>query len=149
MILYGQILNGKFTPLPNLVGSFLELTKSLEGERVSVEFKKESKKRSTLQNSYAHAVIFPHWSEFVKARFGYGLTSEEAKQHVKSRFLTYEIINHKGNKLTFTKDTSKLSVEEFSDFIEKINAFLLEWDYSEIPAPFWKEDESILKDEHK
>ena len=147
MILYGQILNGKFTPLPNLVGSFLELTKSLEGERVSVEFKKESKKRSIRQNSFFHSVAIPHWIKFIKHYSGITLNSEESKQHIKTKFLTYTKINEKGDKLKFTKDTSKLSVEEFIEFFDAINSHLNQWDFELLPLPFWPSDGDILKEE--
>ena len=66
------------------------------------------KRRSLSQNAYFHGVIIPIYAH----NFGY--YAHEAKDLLKSLFLSYEKNNH-----TFSRQTSELTTTEFEDFCRK------------------------------
>lgn len=79
-------------------------------------------KRSTQQNAYLHAVLFP---EYMKGwqNIGYDEinTPEIAKQIAKRRHLTKQIVNQEtGEMLEYIQDTSDLSKQECAIFIDSV-----------------------------
>ena len=77
-----------------------------------LEIKPYKSQRSNSQNRYFHGVVC--------ALFGleFGLTTEEAKEVLKCKFLQYE---KKGK--VFTKSTADLDTKEFEDFLTKCRMF--------------------------
>ena len=76
-----------------------------QGKRV---FIKASMPRTISQNDYFHGIICPIFA------ISFGLTKAEAKQIFKNEFLTYDKLGKE-----FTKSTSELNKDEFSNFIDE------------------------------
>lgn len=114
---------------------------SLEGShRISIT--KERKRRSDGQNKYFHAVVV---GEFVKwcREQGNPWSEEEAKDHLKRRFLTKSWVDEKtGEIFEATAKTSQLTTVEFMDFIDLCRAWILDFCGIDVepPNPYYKRE---------
>ena len=105
-----------------------DLSKSFEKEQFSVKAKylakkgslveltEKKKKRSLNQNAYLHVLFGIFGLEF-------GLTTDEAKQVIKERFLGYK---KEGIGRGFVRETSRLSKDEMITFIDQFKRFAAE-----------------------
>ena len=87
-----------------------------------------SKKRTLPQNAYIHGVLIP---EFKKALNDVGYdevkTNEQAKQLIKSMFLTKETVNKEtGEMLKYVQDTHNLTTVELNILIDEVIKFAAE-----------------------
>lgn len=84
-------------------------------------------KRSSQSNRYIHGVLFPAFMEALNEA-GYRIqTVDEAKEICKALFLKKTVLNEDtGEVLEFVKNTSELTKEEMSIFIEDAARWLSE-----------------------
>ena len=83
--------------------------------------------RSIQQNSFLHAIFAAMWEEI-------WYPMEFMKETLKQQFL-YDEIESNGVTLKRVKSTAKLTKKEFSDFIENIKEYAIEYIGMDIPDP--------------
>ena len=81
---------------------------------ISVEIKNEIPRRSDKQMRYLWGVVYPIISEYT------GDTAEEVHALMKTLFAPVKIYEHKGIEVEVPKSTKTMTIQECSDFIEKI-----------------------------
>ena len=89
------------------------------------------------QRGYLHASIIPHYIK-IQNELGSIITPEDAKEDLKKRFLGYKITEFsdkegKKHKVKVLRSTESLSKEEYSEFIDKVCNWFI--DYFGMPAP--------------
>lgn len=100
-----------------------------EGKNVQMTLRKEGKPRSLSQNRYYHGVLVKMISEET------GHDTEEIHEILKSKFLPHQFVKFGSEDIEVVKSTTRLSTEEFGDYIERIRAFAaMELNLS-IPSP--------------
>ena len=109
-ILYGQVKDGKLKL--DAPQSYLVELSRLEGQRIELTIRKERHVRSLSQNKYYWGVII----EILSGHFGYD--KEEMHEELKGKF------NPKPSKIDYDKtygaSTTKMSVAEFTNYIDEI-----------------------------
>ncbi len=131
-------------PDQSRIGAYNKFVKKHAGKAVYVEILPPTKKRSNNQNAFLHSVVLPHWASFL-AHLGYTkndtgehLDSDNTKHHLKLTFLSHESISKTtGKKIVLTKATSKLTSEEFSNFLDEINRLLVDQNFAPLPVPYY------------
>ena len=124
----GLVVKGKFKPDDSL--SFKLSFCKLEGKRVCVSVKRESKKRSSSQNSYYWSVIIDLISEWT------GYTAEETHEMLKWMFLRKQ----RDGLPDTVRSTTELTTVEMEEYHEHIRQWAcLQWKDSDkggyIPLP--------------
>ena len=119
-------LRAKFTAL------YEQAKHLIEGGSIDVEVKKHVHKRSTEQNNYYHLIC----SEIAKFLDEAGLSYGEYKIPY-----TGDLLHELNKKLFDVKTTTKLSKEEFCDYMTRVIQFWQEktnweWMPSELPASY-------------
>ena len=121
--------NWKFKPesdahLKNIFGSFQI------GDRVQLEVKKFTKKRSNKQNAFYFGYVVPTFYNYLKELGGY--TGVNCPYDVHENILALQFLRSvKLNPVTgieyeFTKSTTELSTIEFNEFVENCIAWIAE-----------------------
>ena len=96
-----------------------DILKSLTGIRL-VKIEKYSKKRSSPQNRYYHAVVLKYLSEVT------GYSVEEMHEVCKLKFMPYERVNRAtGEVQTFGKSTTGLNTAEFEEYLDNIRIWAI------------------------
>jgi hypothetical protein len=102
---------------PVQVGRWQGFLSRFRGRNVEVTVAPERKQRSHSQNAYFHGIVVPciaAWS---------GMSLEETKTALKWRFLKRTVVLPTGEEVEYTPSTAKLTVEEFSKFLEECIAW--------------------------
>ncbi len=135
-------------PDQSRIGAYNKFVKKHAGKAVYVEILPPTKKRSSEQNRYLHAVAIPHWAKFLAYRgytqdeYGTPLSDEKTKSQLKETFLSfYEVSKTTGKKTKLVKDTRNLTSKEFSTFLNDINLFLVDQNFAPLPEPYYTGDE--------
>jgi hypothetical protein len=129
-----RIEGGKFTR-PDLVkGLFLRAYRLYEGDRVEVRIVPQPRKRSLKQNAYYWGVVVPCVQECLAA-IGTLCERETVHEFLKLKFLNRDtILDPETEKfIPVSGSTAKLSKDDFSDYIEKIREWTLEYLGAHIP----------------
>jgi len=95
------------------------------GKKIAVTLSPRGKYRSTNENAYAHAVVFPMIGEEM------GCEPNEAKDAMKWEFLKYQLECGAWT----TKQTSSLSTTEFEDFLSKCRTLASQMFSCYVPLP--------------
>lgn len=116
---YGKVVERKFHPEDKQDMS--EYIASLDGKLVVVEIDTVRNKRSSQQNRY-------YWLILGMIAEHTGHTSEELHEYFKLKFLPkqFEMINKstgESEEVTIPKTTTKLSIQEFADYVTQIESF--------------------------
>lgn len=119
----GEIINGKLQLDEQF--KFELYIGTLSSKRVEVIVKKWRKTRSNQQNKLYWGVILKTISDYT------GESIDDLHQHFKNKFLRY---TGKSGKLNSCKSTTKLSTDEFSQYIERIIEWAASFDLI-IPLP--------------
>jgi hypothetical protein len=124
----GLVVNGKFVADDSLAYSLAYAR--LEGKRVCVSVKRESKKRSSNQNAYYHGVIIQLIGEWT------GYTAEETHEMLKWMFLRKQ----RDGLPDTVRSTTSLTTVEMEEYHEHIRQWAcLQWKDSDkggyIPLP--------------
>jgi len=120
----------------NVSKMIAHILSKFEGKRVIITIEKLSSKRSSQQNRLLHMHIGILAKEF-------GFTLEEMKSALKTKFLiTDKVCEKTGEIMQYIKDTSALSKDEFSEFIERVIQFGAEYGVI-LPLP-----DDLLENEH-
>lgn len=108
------------------VGEFYQ--KHPKADKAQVVIKEYKINRSTAQNNLLHM-----WIGIVAQELGY--TRDAMKTILVEKFLGYEEVTTKSNKVIKTlRSTSKLKVDEFTEFLAEIDMFMAEWSIT-LPHP--------------
>lgn len=109
-IFYGKVKNGKLK-LDNPQGYLVTLSR-LEGQDIELTIKKQRQVRSLQQNAYYWSVVVAILADY----FGY--EPDELHDELKLKF------NPKHSKIDYDKTyggtTTKMSTQEFSDYIDRV-----------------------------
>lgn len=147
MKLRANIINGKLQFTGNRTWVKDHIARLKDGEYV-VEIKKYKKPRSLSQNAYLHGVLIPCFRDALYEAGYDDITLAQVKQHLKTKFLTREIINKEtGEILTYVQDTSDLNTEEMGIFFEQVWKYAAEDLNYTIPSP-GSQSSLILETKH-
>ncbi len=104
--------------------AFVRQVQALDGI-FDVSITKRKRKRSNPQNSYYWAAIIPSVAAGLREAWGESLSADEVHILLKDMFLARSIVNREtGEEIGRVHPSSAvLSVEEFSEYIEKIMKF--------------------------
>ena len=92
-------------------------------------------KRSSNQNRYYHGLCIPMVQAAIK-NLGTELTHEETHEFLKARFNYSEVVNTEtGEAVQVPRSTTLLNKEAFSEYIERIQQFAIEFLNIHIPYP--------------
>ena len=111
----GTVINGKFRPYDK--ERFIAEFKSLEGKRIEVIVRPESRQRSNPQNKYYWGVVLKILSNET------GYEPDELHLIFKDLFLKeYAEINKEDKRIVipYLKSTTELSTQEFEDYLTRI-----------------------------
>jgi len=89
----------------------------LDGEQVNVSIKKRRRDRSSNQNRWYWGVILP----LISAETGH--TENELHEILKRMFLPPRIIEFRGKTFKVPGSTQSLSVQEFTEYVERVRAY--------------------------
>ncbi len=92
-------------------------------------------KRSDRQNRFYWGAVIPTVENCLKEA-GYPINSEDTHEFLKNTFNKKSIIGPNLNEITIGQSTSKLSKDDFSVYIKKIEDFILENFNTTLPQPF-------------
>ena len=99
-----------------------------EVDKAMIEIKEYKNSRSIAQNNLLHM-----WITIIAGELGY--TKDAMKTILVEKFLGYEEVKTKSNKVIKTlRQTSKLKVDEFTQFLKDIDMFMAEWSIT-LPHP--------------
>ena len=92
-------------------------------------------KRSNQANRYYHGICIPLVQAAIK-NLGTDLTHEETHEFLKARFNYSDVVNTQtGEAVQVPRSTTILNKEAFSEYIEKIQVFSLEFLNLHLPYP--------------
>jgi hypothetical protein len=119
---------------PQKKSLLLNHVRSLEGQH-KVSITKYYKKRSLDQNAYFHSQVVGTFADWCRGE-GNSWTDEQAKSHLKDRFLSLEWTDERtGEIMRSVRDTRDLTTVEFSEFTEKCCAWIAEFCGVYVPPP--------------
>lgn len=100
------------------VNDFQDLINQLPPDRYRIKICKYSQRRSVEQNSF-------YWKMLSIASMEIGYETEELHEIMKFKFLRRTVISEtSGEMLDYIKSTSKLTVTEFREYIDKCKRYL-------------------------
>jgi len=124
-IFRGTIQNGQFVPLPDFNDLFKFYLSTLEKKLVECIIKPIHKRRSLSQNRYYWGVVLQIISEVTEH------TPEELHEVFKEKFLNkIEVMG-----TLIPESTTRISKKEFSEYIDRIRQWALDFLGIQIPAP--------------
>ena len=119
-----RVINGK---LPNIRDQLAELLRKHEGEWVNLEFS-TGDKRSNPQNRFYWGVIIPQFQHGFEELFGHKLSKDETHEALKERSMTLKrVLENSGKILSFNRSTADLDTLEFSEYVQELDEFALEF----------------------
>ena len=90
---------------------------------VEIVAREKKRNRSLAQNRIAH-MWFNEIAEFVREHYGQAYPAEAFKEWLKATYLGQEVHTMpNGQVVAYTRHTSDLSVEEFTHFLEQVDAW--------------------------
>jgi hypothetical protein len=92
------------------------LAKLPEGEEIRLRVMRKERTRSVKQNAWYWGCILPIFAEHT------GHTVEEIHEIMKRLFLQRKIVSYRGREIPMPGSTSNLSVQEFSEYCERVRA---------------------------
>jgi hypothetical protein len=93
------------------------------GKGVEIVAREKKRNRSLAQNRLAH-MWFNEIAEFVREHHGQAYPAEAFKEWLKATYLGQEVHTMpNGQVVAYTRHTSDLSVEEFTHFLEQVDAW--------------------------
>lgn len=99
-----------------------------EVDKAMIEIKEYKNSRSIAQNNLLHM-----WITIIAGELGY--TKDAMKTILVEKFLGYDEVKTKSDKVIKTlRSTSKLKVDEFTQFLKDIDMFMAEWSIT-LPHP--------------
>jgi len=114
-VITGKVEKGKFIPdSPEVMKKAFHCH---EGRRVSFCPKRIVKRRSDNQNRFYWGVVVPKIADYMGER-----DHEEVHAYLKAHF-NYKDIFVEDKKYRVAKSTTKLSTQEFEDYIERVKEF--------------------------
>lgn len=93
---------------------FEQTVQELEGKKFELELREMKSKRSDRQNRYYFGVLLPIFGDY------FGMDKEETHEALKFEHLRHVINDKNGNPHVTVKSTTKLSTNEFEDYMEKL-----------------------------
>jgi hypothetical protein len=104
------------------------LISTLNNQKVELILRKDNKKRTLNANAY-------YWGVIIKLLSNYtGYESEEMHEILKYKFLGYEIVDFRGEKIVKINSTKNLDKDKFQEYVQKC----VRWGNSlgvEFPSP--------------
>lgn len=128
---FGTVQSGKLTIAGR--SELLQDLRSFEGDTVEVIIRK-SGRRSNQQNRYYWSAVVP----IIRAELrnqGVSMTAEQTHDLLKYRFLKIEYCTADGVLIESIGSTTKLSKEEFNNYIEEVRQWAAEFLSVQIPEP--------------
>ncbi len=120
-ILCGKVEKGKF--LPDYPDKLKVALASLEGKRIEVVIRKETKTRTNQQNKYLWGVVYAIISDTT------GYDTEQVHNAMKIKFAS----KHLENDLTITERTSKMDTARMTQYIDDIKRWASEFLHCYVP----------------
>jgi hypothetical protein len=106
-----------------------DVLKQLKGTKL-IKIEKYSKKRSSPQNRYYHAVVLKYLSETT------GFSLSEMHEVLKAKFLPYERANRVTSEVVqFGRSTTELNTLQYEEFLEQVRVWALNELDCLIPLP--------------
>lgn len=103
------------------------------GRNILIKFEKRGAKRSSNQNRYYHGIVVQ--SVMLGLReIGYSLSHDETHFFLKQKFNPVQVPNKHGEAIELPGTTTELNKIEFSEYIERIAQWAVEYLSIEIPA---------------
>jgi hypothetical protein len=102
------------------------------GRNVLIKFEKRGSKRSLPQNKYYHAVVVQMVMMGLR-EIGYCLSHDETHFFLKQKFNPVQLPGNSGLLIELPGTTTQLNKTEFSEYIERIAQFAVEYLNVEIP----------------
>ena len=102
-----------------------------------------SQTRSLRQNAYLWGVCYPQIVDFMKNEHQREYSAEAVHEVLKVKFIPHRVEKMSGGDVKIYRSTTKLSKEEFSDYLEQVMAWAAEfgcvisspeWDWKEYSA---------------
>jgi hypothetical protein len=103
--------------------------KSREGKFVQITVREQGRPRSTNQNKYYHAIVVGMIADET------GHDPEEIHEILKAKFLPRQFTVFNGEEVELDKSTTRLSTQEFEEFLDRIRAFAAQELCLLIPLP--------------
>jgi len=101
----------------------------LEGKNAQMTLRKEGKPRSLNQNRYYHGVLVSMISDET------GHDPEELHEILKAKFLPHQFVPFGGEMVEVVASTTRLTTDEFGQYMERIRAFAATELNLNIPSP--------------
>lgn len=119
------------------VTEFVQAVRTLPDGTYGVELTRLRNPRTSLQNRYLWAVVYPNvlqglqdagWDDFTGV--------EEVHEYMKARFGSTKAVNkHTGETVEFPSSTAKMDTGQMSAYIDKVRDFAAEYLNTYIPEP--------------
>jgi hypothetical protein len=105
---------------------FVSAISNLRGKRVLVKVQDDVRKRSSKQNNYYWGVILPFVKELLNET-GWNYSIEDVHDYLRSEFCYKEMVNTETGEIRrIIMSTTNLTTVGFSEYIERINGFVVE-----------------------
>lgn len=123
--LTGHINDAGVLTIHNKV-ALMEWAAQNPGRNVLLKFEKRGSKRSLPQNKYYHAVVVQMVMMGLR-EIGYCLSHDETHFFLKQKFNPVNIPNKNGEAIELPGTTTQLNKTEFSEYIERIAQWAVEY----------------------
>lgn len=128
---YGTVSDGRL--VLDARQAFIEAVRTLEGKQVVIELR-QSRKRSNQQNRYYWGAVLPIIQYGMK-QVGVTMSIEQVHDLMKFKHLQTEYVTTDGEIINSIGSTTDLNPIEFSDYIDRIREWALEYLNIDIPEP--------------
>lgn len=88
-----------------------------EGKHIQITVRESGKPRSLRQNAYLWSVVYQYIADET------GHTTEDIHEFCKMKFLPRQFVEIAGDAYSISKSTTRLSTEEFGQYVDQIVAF--------------------------
>lgn len=128
---YGTVSDGRL--VLDARQAFIEAVRTLEGRQVVLELR-QSRKRSNQQNRYYWGAVLTIVQYGMK-QVGVTMSIEQVHDLMKFKHLKAEYVTTDGEIINSIGSTTDLNPIEFSDYIDRIREWALEYLNIDIPEP--------------
>ena len=124
---------------PQVIQNLYQAITNRDAEKSwEVIIKPYRKNRSLDQNNYYWGVVLPTIQYVIQESRGEHYSTEDLHEWFRDKFLPHRVITIKGETKAVQPSTSKLTIKEFSDYLESIIQFAAESGIV-IPDPEWRD----------
>jgi len=117
-----KVENGKFTGVG--LAKFIATIKALEGSYVNVTLEKQKDRRSAEQNKYYWGCLVLPFYQFLKGIGEVEIADKEEAHELLKLKCNGKTVTIDGKQERYAKSTAELSVDEFSEYIERCEVYL-------------------------